>query len=77
MQAEKQAMVGKLEQYGQLPGPTYPELVLRSLVAPITSLWQTVTRPKEAYQEKGLTGMVADIVSLSEIGDSSTSCASR
>jgi hypothetical protein len=64
MQAEKQAMVGKLEQYGQLPGPTYPELLLRSLVAPITSLWQTVTRPKEAYQEKGATGMTLDIAGL-------------
>ena len=64
MQAERERVAEEMTRAGQEPGPTYHELVGRVLWSIPMSLWQTISRPREAYQEKGITGMVADIASV-------------
>jgi len=62
--AERERVAEQMTQAGQQPGPTYPELVGRVLWSIPVSIWQTISRPREAYQEKGITGMVADIATV-------------
>ena len=64
MKAERERVAEEMTRAAQEPGPTYHQLVGRVLWSIPMSLWQTISRPREAYQEKGITGMVADIASV-------------
>jgi hypothetical protein len=48
--------------------PPLHQLAWSLISSPITSLWQTVSRPREAYEEKGATGMLLDVLTALGLG---------
>ncbi len=64
MQEERERVAQALERAGQEAGPSYPQVVAGALTGIPASIWQTITRPREAYHEKGAIGMVTDLATL-------------